>query len=414
MSQKQIRNPGQTQPGHAKQAPKTEEELSRRWIIAVTALLGVATIVAAFFMIKRELYPNYWTAEEVGPIQVNAAPAPGPAPEGMVWVPGGTFSMGSDFEQFQDAKPIHKVYVDGFWMEKTEVTNAQFAKFVAATGYVTVVERPLDPKKFPGFDVTGYGFQPEYVAVLAFAPGQVIPGMLPWIAFYLAPGTMKPYSLVFQMPQKAVQPKGANPVTWWRAVAWASWKHPEGPGSNLAGRENHPVVHICFEDAEAYCKWAGKRLPTEAEWEFASRGGLDKKPYAWGDQLTPNGKPMANTWQGEFPYRNTVEDGYSGTAPVGSFPANGFGLFDMAGNVWEWCSDWYQPKYLTSFGERNPQGPKSSHDPAEPGVPKRVQRGGSFLCCDNYCVRFMAGGRGKGDPESTANHIGFRCVQVQK
>jgi formylglycine-generating enzyme len=404
MSQKQIRNPAPR--------PKTEEELSRRWIIAVTGLLGVAVVVAAFFIIKRELYPNYWTAEELGPIQVNAAPVPGPAPEGMVWVPGGTFSMGSDFEQFQDAKPIHKVYVDGFWMDKSEVTNAQFAKFIAATGYVTVVERPLDVKKFPDFNPTVFGFQPDYVAVLAVAPGQVVAGALPWAGLYHAPGALKPFSLVFQMPQKAVQPKGANPITWWRAIPGASWRHPEGPGSNFVGRENHPVVHICFEDAEAYAKWASKRLPTEAEWEFASRGGFDKKPYAWGDQLTPNGKPMANTWQGEFPYRNTLEDGYPGTAPVGSFPANGFGLFDMAGNVWEWCSDWYQPKYATSFGERNPQGPKTSHDPAEPGVPKRVQRGGSFLCCENYCVRFMAGGRGKGDPESTANHIGFRCVKM--
>jgi formylglycine-generating enzyme len=274
------------------------------------------------------------------------------------------------------------------------------------------VERPLDPKKIPNFDATPLGFQPEYVASLAVAPGQGAPGTLPWAGLYHARGTLKPFSLVFQMPNKAVQPKGADPGLWWRPVAGASWKHPEGPGSNLVGRENHPAVHICYEDAEAYAKWAGKRLPTEAEWEFASRGGLDRKPYVWGDELKPHGKLMANTWQGEFPHRNTMEDGYLGTAPVASFPANGFGLYDMAGNVWEWCSDWYQPRYPTAFGERNPQGPTTSHDPTEPGVPKRVQRGGSFLCCDNYCTRYMTGARGKGEPESSANHIGFRCVRA--
>jgi formylglycine-generating enzyme required for sulfatase activity len=178
----------------------------------------------------------------------------------------------------------------------------------------------------------------------------------------------------------------------------------------LKGREQHPVVHICYDDAVAYAKWAGKRLPTEAEWEFAARGGLDRKPFTWGDQLKPQGKPMANTWQGEFPHNNTMEDGYFGTAPVGSFPANGYGLADMSGNVWEWCSDWYQPKYAREPA-RNPQGPDSGHDPEEPGVAKRVQRGGSYLCCDNYCSRYMVAGRGKGEPESTATHIGFRCVK---
>jgi sulfatase modifying factor 1 len=412
MSSKQARTSDSAQPGGANPRSVTGVGPSRGWLFALTGLLGLALAVAAYFIIKREFFPTYWTTEELGPVQINSSLPLGQAPEGMVWVPGGTFWMGSDYEQFPDAKPVHKVYVDGFWMDRTEVTNAQFARFIEATVYVTVVERPLDVKKFPNFDATGFGFQFEYVAALAVAPGQGTLGALPWAGLYHAPGTLKPFSLVFQMPNKAVKPKGAHPATWWRPVARACWKHPEGPGSNLLGRENHPAVHICHEDAEAYAKWAGKRLPTEAEWEFASRGGLDKKPYAWGDELKPNGKPMANTWQGEFPHRNTLEDGYLGTAPVGSFPANGFGLHDMAGNVWEWCSDWYQPRYPSALGERNPQGPATSHDPAEPGVPKRVQRGGSFLCCDNYCVRFMAGGRGKGEPESTGNHIGFRCVQA--
>jgi sulfatase modifying factor 1 len=394
--------------------PRVKEEIRRptnRWFWPLTSLLLLAALIGIYLIAKRQLTPQYWTADDLGPIHINSLTPPGPGPEGMVWIPGGTFWMGS--EKFPDAKPIHKVYVDGFWMDRTEVTNNQFAKFVEATGYITVVERPLDPKMFPGFDPALFGFLPEYLAALAFMPSQSMPVNIPWAGVHLAPGMLKPFSLVFKMPEKAVDLNGANPSIWWRAVVGASWKHPEGPASDLKGRENHPVVHICFADAEAFAKWAGKRLPTEAEWEFASRGGLDRKPYAWGEEAKPNGKPMANTWQGEFPHRNTLEDGYLGTAPVASFPANGFGLNDMAGNVWEWCADWYQPNYPTSFPERNPQGPKESHDPAEPGVPKRVQRGGSFLCCENYCVRFMAGARGKGETESTANHIGFRCVQTK-
>src|SRR5262249_44673508 len=235
-------------------------------------------------------------------------------------------------------RPVHKVYVDGFWMDKTEVTNAQFAAFVRATGYVTVVERQPDPKKFPGFRPEVYGFQPEYVACLAADPSLGAVG-LSWGGLGHAPGSLKPFSLVFRMPERPVDLRQTPPSRWWRPVAGAYWKHPEGPGSDLKGREQHPVVHICYEDAVAFAKWAGKRLPTEAEWEFAARGGLDRKPYTWGDQLKPNGKLMANTWQGEFPHHNTLEDGFAGTAPVGSFPTNGFGLCDMAGNVWEWCAD---------------------------------------------------------------------------
>lgn len=345
---------------------------SRSWLIAGTSLLCVAIAVGAFLIVKRQSTPRYWDDDDGGPIAINQAEAPGSPPEGMVWIPGGTFWMGSD--KFDDAGPIHKVYVDGFWMDRTETTNAQFAKFVEATGYVTVAERQPDP----GFKVK------------------------------------QPCSFVFTMPKETIEPFNAPLDKWWKIVVGASWQHPEGPGSDVNGRENHPVVHICFEDAEAYAAWARKRLPTEAEWEFAARGGLDRKPYTWGDAFMPDGKPMANTWQGDFPHRNTLEDGYLGSAPVGSFPANGFGLHDMAGNVWEWCSDWYRPKYPSAFPERNPQGPATSHDPMEPGVPKRVQRGGSFLCCDNYCVRFMAGGRGKGALDSTGNHIGFRCVQAVK
>jgi formylglycine-generating enzyme required for sulfatase activity len=326
----------------------------------------------------------------------------------MVWIPGGIFWMGS--EDFPDAQPVHKVYVDGFWMDRTEVTNAQFARFVRATGYRTVVERPPDPREFKNARPERLGLQPEQLACLAVFPGAGLPAALPWPGLPHTRATLKPFSLVFVPPGRTVDLR-AGPASWWRAVAGACWKHPEGPGTTWKDRTNHPVAHICYEDAVAYAKWAGTRLPTEAEWEFAARGGLDRKPFVWGDELKPGERPRANTWQGEFPHHNTLEDGFAGTAPVGSFPANGFGLHDMAGNVWEWCADWYQPRYLAHLPRRNPQGPRSSDDPAEPGVAKRVQRGGSFLCCENYCVRYMVGARGKGEPRSTGNHIGFRCVK---
>jgi formylglycine-generating enzyme required for sulfatase activity len=220
--------------------------------------------------------------------------------------------------------------------------------------------------------------------------------------------------VVFSPPDHPVELD--SQFRWWNYVPGANWRHPEGPNSDIKGRMNHPVVHIAYEDAVAYCKWAGKRLPTEAEFEFASRGGLDRKRYAWGDEFMPGGKHMANTFQGHFPDTNTGDDGYQATAPVGSFPANGYGLFDMAGNVWEWTSDWYRADYystLAASGEiaMNPKGPTDSFDPNEPGVRKRVHRGGSFLCTDQYCARYIAGGRGKGELDTGTNHLGFRCVR---
>jgi formylglycine-generating enzyme required for sulfatase activity len=295
----------------------------------------------------------------------------------MVWVPGGAFRMGDAF--FGDAQPVHAVRVDGFWMDRHEVTNEEFARFVAATGYVTLAERKPDPKTLPP-DAPAEGFQAG--------------------------------SIVFTPPDQDVD---LNDVRqWWRYVPGANWRHPEGPGSDLKGREQHPVVHTCWYDAMAYAKWAGKRLPTEAEWEFAARGGLDQKPYCWGDDLKPGGKWMANVWQGRFPSQNTKEDGFERTAPVGSFPANGYGLYDMAGNVWEWCLDWYRPDYYEHSPRDNPRGPDASFDPQEPGTPKRVQRGGSFLCSDQYCVRYRPGGRGKGGVDSAQSHLGFRCIRPAK
>lgn len=314
----------------------------------------------------------------------------GKAPEGMVWVPGGEFSMGTaesssgtcSPETVVDARPIIRVKVTGFWMDRTEVTNAEFAKFVEATGYKTIAEIPPTQEEFP-----------------TAPPEALVAG-----------------AVVFQ--PSATEVPLRNHLQWWTYVKGASWRHPEGPDSNLKGREHHPVVHITWPDAVAYAKWAGKRLPTEAEWEFAARGGLSGKTYTWGDEFRPDGKFMANTWQGRFPVKDEALDGFAGTAPVASFPANRYGLHDMAGNVWEWVSDWYRadayPRMARSSDGApivNPAGPDSSWDPAEPQVPKRSQRGGSFLCTDQYCTRYMVGTRGKGDHRTPTNHTGFRCVK---
>jgi len=279
-----------------------------------------------------------------------------------------------------DARPIHRVQVDGFWMDRVEVTNQQFAAFVQATGYVTVAERTPTAAEFPG------------------APAE-----------NLVAG-----SVVFTPPARPVPLD--NHYQWWSYVKGASWRHPEGPSSQIDGRANYPVVQVAYEDAEAYARWAGKRLPTEAEWEFAARGGTPNQLYTWGNELQPGGKWMANVWQGRFPLKDTAEDGFAGIAPVAQFPPNHYGLFDMAGNVWEWCSDWYRPDAYTDFAAasevvRNPKGPTAGYDPAEPGQAKRVHRGGSFLCTEQYCTRYMIGTRGKGEVSSASNHLGFRCVK---
>ena len=327
-------------------------------------------------------------ADDFQPTVELAGLPPTPAPAGMVWIPGGEFSMGSKDprgdlcggkESMDDARPIHRVQVDGFWMDRTEVTNAEFARFVAATHYVTVAERPLRAGDYPGVS-----------------------------ASQLAPG-----SIVFTPPAAAVPLD--NVLRWWAWVPGARWLHPEGPASTLDGRDNFPVVHIAYEDAAAYAAWAGKDLPTEAQWEFAARGGLSGNAYAWGNDLNPGGKWMANIFEGHFPNENTRADGHAGAAPVGSFPANGYSLHDVAGNVWEWCRDWYAPDAYSKITgvPKNPTGPsqRDSFDPAEPGMAKRVQRGGSFLCTDQYCTRYMVGTRGKGAPDTGSNHAGFRCVR---
>jgi formylglycine-generating enzyme required for sulfatase activity len=317
-----------------------------------------------------------------------AAPASAAAPDGMVWIPGGEFSMGAadpadpqdvvGMQATRDARPVRRVSVDGFWMDRTEVTNDQFAAFVAATGHVTVAERTPRAEDVPGV--------PRELLVAG--------------------------SLVFLPPEHAVPLD--NELRWWTYTKGANWRQPFGPASSIAGKGDYPVVHLAYEDADAYVRWAGKRLPTEAEWEFAARGGLSGRIYPWGDELSPGGRQMTNRHHGHFPDHDAGSDGFAGIAPVGQFPPNGYGLVDVAGNVWEWVSDWYRSDYYAELPPsevaRNPRGPSSPYDPDEPGVAKRIHRGGSFLCTDQYCSRYMVGTRGKGDVGTGTNHLGLRAV----
>lgn len=312
-----------------------------------------------------------------------------PSTAGMVWIPDGEFTMGTDSSlSWAEEKPAHRVKVDGFWMDATEVTNAQFREFIDSTGYVTTAEKKPDVKE-----------------ILAQSP----PGTPPPPDDVLVPG-----SLVFEKTSGPVELERYE--LWWKWTPGANWKHPEGPDSNLDGRDNHPVVHVSWDDAVAYAKWAGKRLPTEAEWEFAARGGLDDKPYVWGDEGPTDEKLFANIWQGEFPHRNTAEDKYERTAPVKSFAANGYGLYDMAGNVWEWCNDFYRADLYESRAKitvtNNPSGPEDSFDPRNPYGPSRCQRGGSFLCHDDYCSRYRPSARHGCSPDTGMSHVGFRCVMT--
>lgn len=303
----------------------------------------------------------------------------------MVWIPGGTYMMGGDNEQARpDEFPKHQVTLDGFWMDAHEVTNAQFSAFVEATGYVTTAEQKPDWEEMKKQLPPGTPKPPDDVLVAA--------------------------SLVFTPTSQAVPLHDVS--QWWSWVPKANWRQPEGPGSSIEGREKHPVVHISWYDAMAYAKWAGKRLPTEAEWEFAARAGQQGHIYPWGDEHIDEHRVKANSWQGQFPNYNSERDGFTGAAPVKSFTPNAYGLYDMAGNVWEWCADWYHYDYYKMVADKseNPLGPKSSYDPMEPSVPKRVQRGGSFLCNDVYCSGYRAASRMKSSPDTGMSHVGFRCV----
>lgn len=303
----------------------------------------------------------------------------------MALIPGGTFEMGGDNDQAgPDEFPKHSVTVDSFYMDKTEVTNQEFQRFVAATGYITTAERVPD--------------------------WEVLKGQLPEQTPKPHDSLLQAASLVFQYPE--VNKSKPTVLNWWKWTNGANWKHPQGPGSSIVGKEQHPVVHVSYDDALAYCLWAGKRLPTEAEWEYAARGGKLNEIYPWGNQSVNEGLPKCNFFQGEFPYRNDKSDGWEFSAPVGSFPANTYGLYDMAGNVWEWCYDWYDARYYASgsTGVKNPKGPDKAFDPEEPLAPKRVTRGGSFLCQDSYCTGYRVARRMKSSFDTGLQHLGFRCV----
>lgn len=301
----------------------------------------------------------------------------------MVFIPAGEFLMGAnDKEGREDEYPQHSVSLNSFWIDVTEVTNASFAKFVAATGYLTTAERKPDWEEMKKQLPAGTPKPPDSVFVAA--------------------------SLVFYQPKQITSLNDAS--QWWVWKKGADWKHPHGPKSNIKGKENFPVVHISWDDAMAYCKWAGKRLPTEAEWEFASRGGLKNALYPWGNEDIEQGRVKANTWQGNFPITNSSWDKFAGLAPVRKFKPNGYGLYDMAGNVWEWCSDWYKPDYYQTTNSRNPQGPTESYDPMEPSIPKKVVRGGSFMCNASYCKGYRVTSRMKTSVDTGLEHTGFRCV----
>jgi len=291
----------------------------------------------------------------------------------MVFVRGGAFSMGSNRHRPEE-RYTHIVHVDGFWIDRTEVTNAQFAAFVGATGYVTRAERGGDPQ------------------IHAQMPKE-----------FMVPG-----SIAFIMPTDAS--RGGRLTQWFQYIAGADWRHPEGPGSAIAGRESHPVVHVAYEDALAYARWLGHSLPTEAQWEYAARGGRDREDD-WSSAFDAHEKPIANTWQGIFPVLNTMDDGYAGTAPVGCFRPNGYGLYDMIGNVWEWTSDWYRPGHATGPAVE-PQGPSLADIRLAPGqLPGKVIKGGSFLCAFNYCARFRPAARQPQEVDLSAAHLGFRTVR---
>lgn len=367
---------------------------------------AIALCAGAVFGFKLLRVRDGRPAKADQPTTVATAPATGPAaccailpkrfgiapatrPVGMRWIPGGQFTMGSTTPDARpDERPLHKVKLDGFWIDETDVTNAQFRKFVEATGYVTTAEKKPDWEEMKK---------------------------------QLPPGTPKPpddklvaASIVFRPPS---HPVALDDVSqWWEWVPGADWRHPEGPQSTIDGKDDYPVLQVSWDDAVAYARWAGKELPTEAQWEFAARGGSEGKKYWWGDQdpSDDDTAPHCNIWQGHFPDLNTAKDGYARSNPVRAFKPNGYGLYDMAGNVWQWCADWYSPDTYAADAARgvvtNPTGPERSFDPEEPYMPKHVTRGGSFLCHASYCSSYRVAARMKTSPDSATNHTGFRCV----
>ena len=311
-----------------------------------------------------------------------SSPARVPPDQRMVWIDCGTFKMGSD-TFYVEERPVHRVAVNGFWIDPHPVTNEQFARFVAETGYVTIAERRPDPALYPGAP-----------------PENLVPG-----------------SMVFFSTKGPVDLR--NYANWWAWTPGATWRHPLGPTSSVLGLDQHPVVHVAYEDAEAYSAWAGKGLPTEAEWEYAARGGLEQAAFTWGDEHDPGGQPMANVWQGRFPWENLLLDGHDRTSPVGAFPPNGYGLHDMAGNVWEWTADWYTARHSDDPGKaccvpQNPRGGRreDSFNPHQRSfrIPRKVVKGGSHLCAPNYCLRYRPAARQPQEIDTGMSHLGFRCI----
>ena len=402
----------------------------RWWLAGLAILLMVSAVIAVAFIpfhdarsqrSDRALQASRGTVDQEAPSDSAVDPPvplhektvdafdpplvveqPGPAPPGMVWIPGGTFVMGDrrgaphkhpehldEIPEHRDSQFEHTVALDGFWMGQTEVTNAQFLEFTEATAYVTEAERTRTLDEFEGQIPVGVEVPEELLA-----PGSICfnPAFDPSRVDKRQPGWVYAGGI-------------------WKVQPGANWRQPEGPESSIESRMDHPVVHVSWNDALAYCNWAGKRLPTEAEWEYAARGGLDGKHYPWGDDPRPGDAWPHNIWQGKFPFENKIEDGAQGTSAVRTYSPNGYGLYDMTGNVWEWCTDWYQPDYYTRSPLRNPQGPGESFDPMEPHIPKRVQRGGSFMCSDTYCIGYSVHSRMKGEVNGGAFHTGFRCAK---
>ena len=367
---------------------------TRRWVIA--GAIALACGITGYLTVKVFSGPSSSSAPQI--VQGDGVRGP----KGMMWVPGGEFLMGSDHKLAQkNERPAHSVRVHGFWMDQTHVTNAQFAEFVKATGYVTTAERKPDWETLKVQLPQGTPRPPD---------SALVPGAMVFV------GTEKPVPL-------------NDYSQWWAYVPGADWRHPQGPKSSIEGKDDHPVVQVSYEDAQAYARWAGKRLPTEAEWEFAARGGLEQATYAWGDELMPQGKAMANIWEGRterFPVVKPVVSpragGAAGTSAVRSFPANGYGLYDMTGNAWQWVADWYRVDYFPEQAKLkkivDPQGPASSYDPDDRGVPplapKRVTRGGSFLCNVDYCLSYRPSARRGTDPYNPMSHLGFRLVMDEK
>lgn len=350
-----------------------------RVILSLIALLFSGTVLS-WCLLAPPL-----TAEP-GKQEAQAEKVPRPAPSGMAWIPGGKFLMGSRDGQ-EDEKPVHETELSGYWIDTTEVTNAEFQRFVGATGYVTLAEKTPTREDFAGV------IDPSLITDEDLVAGSIC----------FNPNFDRELVRRIRHPSN---PDWAHAV--WRIQEGANWRHPHGPESGIDDKRDHPVVHVAWSDAVAYCQWVGKRLPTEAEFEFAARGGRHQQEYPWGNELQDGDRWRANLWQGEFPEEHDVQDGHRFTSAVKSFPPNGYGLYDIVGNVWEWCADWYQPAYYSDSLRRNPRGPRDSLDPNEPKIPKRVQRGGSFMCNDNYCRGYRCATRMKGDVNSSSFHCGFR------